>query len=146
MADEQVKYRCTRYAKYPLDTHFVLRPAGTRKGPLWLPLPRTHKIYTLPLHRRQPILDEEARDMCRYPHKDPRLYPFTAHVPPIPDAEAKEAKLRGLDDQVDRTTELIDVLEHAASKSILTVALLARLCQHRASVEEEREALLALVD
>jgi hypothetical protein len=86
------------------------------------------------------MLAAERKQMAAYPEKDPRLYPFTGRVPLPPDAEAKEARLHKL-------TEDIDSL-HFRIASLPRSLIMPR--QHLQGIlrdsQAEREALLASVE
>jgi len=73
--------------------------AYTRSGRIFRALPEAQEVTGLPpfglpatlTPRRAQLVEAARKQREAYPCKDPRTHPFTGRVPPIPDAEAKEA-------------------------------------------------------
>ena len=78
--------------------------------------------------------------MARYPEKDPRVYPFTGFVPPVADAEAKEARFNQLnEDIINNRCRLMRMMP-------ILVGPRKYLEGHIKKLEVERDALLASIE
>lgn len=78
---------------------YVLRGTTPALGaPLWVPVSPSAPIMQSPALGA--FLEATRKQMERYPVKDPRIYPFTGRVPLPENAEAKEARLRALENDI----------------------------------------------
>jgi hypothetical protein len=101
-------------------------------GPVWTRIPAS-AFANSPAARELLEVLENQRNL--YPEKDPRLYPFTGRVPPVPDAEAKEARLNALNQDIVCLRARIAECSLAGARSYLR----SRLDEY----EAKRDALLA---